>query len=279
MNSEKKLIVDKRISFWLAPFRYFYRMLAKCLPNDVMLKQMSFRGNEILLWAQEDIGKRLILTGSFEQDEICYIERNVRVSDICFDVGGNTGIYAMLFAKLTGARGKVYVFEPIRKNVLAIELASEINGFKNVQVFEGVASNENGVVMISTPEMDGAYTHIEKYNISSGMHEVRSITLDSFMANEDIKKIDILKVDVEGAEFEVLRGAKNILSNENVAPRLVMVELFSQFLEKFDASIPDILNYMNSFSYKPYYVQSDGSLVTYTNDDHDKVFNVFFLRS
>lgn len=278
MNFEAKLIMSKRIPFWLIPIRYCYRLLAKRLSRKVMLKQITFNDYEVLIWAQEDIGKKLLLTGSFERDEIRYLERNIRANDVCFDVGGNTGIYAMLFAMLAGERGRIYVFEPIRRNSLAISLAAEINNFSNVYVFEGVASSENGVVKITSPEMDGAYAHIVKSNDVLDCIDVKSITLDSFVQREGVHKLDILKIDVEGAEFDVLQGAAGILGNEKTAPRVVMVELFSQFLGKFDSSIPEILGYMHNFGYRPHYTRSDGSLAPYTSDDFDKIFNVFFLK-
>lgn len=278
MNFEAKLIMSKRIPFWLIPIRYCYRLLAKRLSSKVMLKQITFNGYEVFIWAQEDIGKKLLLTGSFERDEIRYLERNIRTDDVCFDVGGNTGIYAMLFAKLAGERGQIYVFEPVRRNSLAISLAAEINYFNNIHVFEGVASSENGMVKITLPEMDGAYAHIVKSNNVLDCIDVKSITLDYFVEKEGINRLDILKIDVEGAEFDVLRGAAGILGNEKTAPRVVMVELFSQFLGKFDSSIPEILEYMHNFGYLPYSARLDGSLVPYTSDDFDKIFNVFFKK-
>lgn len=278
MNFEAKLIMSKRIPFWLIPIRYCYRLLAKRLSSKVMLKQITFNGYEVFIWAQEDIGKKLLLTGSFERDEIRYLERSIRADDVCFDVGGNTGIYAMLFAKLAGERGQIYVFEPVRRNSLAISLAAEINNFNNIHVFEGVASSENGMVKITLPEMDGAYAHIVKSNNVLDCIDVKSITLDYFVEEEGINRLDILKIDVEGAEFDVLRGAAGILGNEKTAPRVVMVELFSQFLGKFDSSIPEILEYMHNFGYLPYSARSDGSLIPYTSGDFDKIFNVFFLK-
>lgn len=277
--SEQKRINDKRLPFWLRPVRKIYRALTRGLSRKVVLKQTSLYGCEVLVWANEDIGKKVLLTKAFERDEIHYLKQQIRQGDICLDVGGNTGIYAMLFAQQTGETGAVYVFEPIRRNTLAILLAAEINEFGGVRVFEGVAGSENGQVKIVIPESDGAYAHIKKHaNEMEGML-VRSVTLDTFIENSQLNRIDILKIDVEGAEFEVLQGARGLLACVERSPRIVMIELCTQFLADFDTSIDAVISYMGNFGYAPHYVDSRGKLHPYKTADMDKVFNVFFVRS
>lgn len=278
--SEFKRIIDKRLPLWLRPARFVYRILAKGLPRNMSIRQVKFHGCSMLIWANEDIGKKILLTKKFEADEIYFLKTQVRPGDICFDVGGNTGIYAMLFAKLGGPSGQVHVFEPIHKNALAISLAAEINGFAHrVVVFEGVASCQNGSVNIVIPEMDGAYAHIESRQKASGGILVRSVTLDTYIAQHGITRVDVLKVDVEGAEFDVLRGAASLLRESKSAPRIIMVEMSSDFLREFGASIPALLDYLAGFGYQPYYAQPGGTLVSYSSDDVDKIFNVFFVKT
>lgn len=278
--SEFKRIIDKRLPLWQRPARFVYRMLAKGLPSSMTIRQVKLHDCGMLVWANEDIGKKILLTKNFESDEIHFLKTQVRTGDICFDVGGNTGIYAMLFAKLSGPSGRVHVFEPIHKNVLAISLAAEINGFAHqLSVFEGVASCQNGNVNIVIPEMDGAYAHIESQQKASGGILARSITLDAYIEQHAIARVDVLKVDVEGAEFDVLRGAASLLGHSECAPRIIMVEMFSDFLNDFDASIPALLAYLAGFGYQPYYAQPGGRLAPYRSDDVDKVFNVFFVKT
>lgn len=276
-----KKIIDKELSWWAIPLRYGYRCMCGLLPNKMRIKQLNANGYEILTWANEDIGKKLFLLHTHESDEVEFYKQNIKRDDVCVDVGGNIGYYSLLFSKLSGSGGRVYVFEPIKRNSLAIELSAEINGLKNITIFKGVASNFTGEAHIAIPEQDGAYAHLINTEDAQSADSlpVASITLDSFVINNGVTKVDIMKIDVEGAEFMVLQGAKSIFGNALLRPRIVMVELVSEFLAQNDSSIQDVLTYMSEFGYQPYFATAGGKLMAYKHEDFDKVFNIFFLIS
>ena len=246
------------------------------MSNKPRLTQLTVNGYELLTWANEDIGKSLILTRRHEADEVHYFQKTIKEGAICFDVGANIGYYSMLFSQLSGTSGKVYAFEPLRRNSLAIELSAEINHFENIMIFHGVASKEEGFVNITIPEGDGAYAHISGREQVEQSFAVPSITLDSFVFQHSISRIDAIKIDVEGAELLVLQGAEKLLSDPGLRPRVLMVELVSDMLKTHSATIPMILDYMHRYSYNPYITSKNGELTPYTGNDFDKTFNVFF---
>lgn len=274
-----KQVFNKKIPFYLSPVRYFYRKFSSLIFREIKLVQITHNGLKYLLWAHEDVGKRLILQRRYEQTEMSAFSRLIMPGDICIDVGGNVGIYSLYFAKLCGFDGHVYVIEPIRKNRLVINLAAEINTLDNISVYPYALSNCEGVVELEIPSIDGAYAYMkpgvgEEVTNSLG---VRCLSLDCFLQEEGIDKVDILKIDVEGAEKLVLDGAVELLSDLSRRPRVIMIELVDDFLERFGSNVSEALSMMRTLGYSPFYADSDGHMSPFRDNDINRIFNVFFL--
>jgi len=280
--NDTKMIKDLRIPFWATPLRAVFRIAKKFFPNNSLLKQVSLDGIKYLVWANEDIGKKLILLRSFEKNETDAFKSLIKPGDVCLDVGGNVGYFTLNFAKQVGVAGKVFVFEPIRRNALIIQLGAEINGYaKNVEVVHTAVSNKAGSVSITIPSVDGAYAYIgqdDDASVSSVDELVDCITLDDFLVEHGLIGADIVKIDVEGAELLVLEGGASLFSSNTHQPRIVMVELVDEFLNRYDASIAKVMDLMASYGYKSYYAASRGVLVEFLERDYNKVFNVFFMK-
>jgi FkbM family methyltransferase len=275
-----KTIVNKKLPFYLVPVRFLYRKIASRLFKNVRLIQIERDSIKYLLWANEDVGKRMILQGGYEQSELLAFRKLIRNDDICIDVGGNVGIFSLNFAKCCGEHGHVYVIEPMRKNQLVIELAAEINGLKNMSVFRYALSDRDGEVTLEIPSADGAYAYIKSNHDKSGSEQlsVRCLPLGKFVNEQAIQKIDVLKIDVEGAEKLVLDGGKEIFLDNRRKPRVLMVELVDEFLGRFGATVLGVLAMMSELGYEPYYAQSNGELLPFDTKDINQIFNVFFLH-
>lgn len=144
---------------------------------------------------------------------------------IVFDVGANIGTLTLLFSNLAGENGKVYAFEAssqvfqqlkiicdasrrdyIHPNHLAM---SDSDGYLKLNIYEEKYSTWNTL----------ADRPLEKYGLdvrSIGCESVLATTLDSFCYKNNIDTIDLLKIDVEGAEFQVLSGAKKMLQEKRI---------------------------------------------------------------
>lgn len=275
---ENKLIKNKRIAPWAIPFRMLFRFINEKLFREPTIRQVNIRGIKYLVWANEDIGKKLIVLRSFEKNETDAFKKLIHSGDVCVDVGGNVGYFSLNFAKLCGNDGLVHTFEPIKQNAILIELANILNKFRNISVYRAALSDSEGEITLTVPELDGAYAYIQNSENGKPGEKVQCLTLDSFADQNGINRIDIIKIDVEGAEEKVLRGAINVLSDKSRRPRVIMVELVNDFLNRFDSSIDNVLEYLNNFGYEPFYAGSGGKLITYTKADHDYIFNVFFIQ-
>ncbi len=134
---------------------------------------------------------------------------------VVFDIGSNIGLYTIKQAGKAGINGKVWSFEPNPLSFERLKMNLEENGIRNAKAIKKAVSSKTGNVKFSVDfgvTTEGKLLHSSEAAISNKnvIIEVECITLDDFVIDNNVKKIDMLKIDTEGEEFEVLKGASNI---------------------------------------------------------------------
>jgi FkbM family methyltransferase len=151
----------------------------------------------------------------YEPHLLAQVERRLRPGDVAFDVGANIGIYTVLAAHLAGPSGAVYAFEPDPQNVRYLRGNVAANGLGNVQLFDAAVSCVEGE---STLYQDTTTTRTSSLLPDAWSPDpapripltVRTLVLDQFLPALD--RLDFIKIDVEGHEYEVLLGAQALLA-------------------------------------------------------------------
>lgn len=164
---------------------------------------------------------------------------------VFFDVGANFGLWSLAFAH---KMRDVYAFDPLPTNIESIKTNSRLNGFDNIEVVPLAVSDSIGEVSFTDP--GSGNTAVGR--MGNGTLTVPTIALDAFCAERGIERVNLLKIDVEGAEILVLRGATKLLSGES-APTLIF-ELDPQMPKNFGSSADEILNLVRSFGYQTFIV-------------------------
>jgi len=243
--------------------------------NDPLRISQVFIGKRCqFVWEKEHVGRKIILK-MFESRETKYFTENIKKDDVCFDVGANVGYYANLFSSLVGCDGKVVAIEPVSRNVRLIQLASSLNKTEDIlNIVCAGASDEDAKFYIST-EGDSSYASVQSERVTAAeMIECRK--LDTLCDELGIVKIDILKMDIEGWEYHALLGMEGILADSQRRPRLMMIELFSKYLNKYSSSIDEVCSYLSQFGYVSSVLDGKGDLIPFRKEHHDKIYNVFF---
>ncbi|MBI5450834.1 MAG: FkbM family methyltransferase [Gammaproteobacteria bacterium] len=262
----------------MRPLRAVYRYIKNSYRSREDIKQVNIGDNKYIVWANEDIGKKLLLTRSYEMAETAAFRRYVTAGDMCLDIGGNIGYYSLNLARFCGRQGHVYTFEPMQRNAQVIALAAEINGLDNISVIQQAVSNVSGTIALTIPEQDGAYAHISTRGLEQNAAAIECTTVDSFTEKNRLTRVDVIKIDVEGAEQRVLEGAAHLLGDSATAPRIIMVELVNHFLSRYGASVDQVIQLMGNYGYRPHYALNNGELAPFTPSDIDSIFNVFFIK-
>ena len=198
----------------------------------------------------------------------------MRDSDICFDVGGNGGYFSMLLARLAPL-GAIHVFEPIPLNAALIAANRELNGFPHIFISNCVLGDEAQTLNL-TVSADSAYSSLHDVGRSLAVATIpaRMITLDEYVKQHSIPHIDVLKIDVEGAEVLVIEGAAQHLSDVQRAPRVVLMELYQENMVSFGTSVEQALAAMTSFAYRAHTLSDDGQHLQPCADATSVVWNI-----
>lgn len=178
----------------------------------------------------------------------------IKRGDVVVDCGANQGVTTILFSKAVGTSGKVIAIEPLPWNVEAIRKSKELSSASNVIVIESAAGSVR-----SSAKM---HTHSVAGNIADdGTFQVAVMPLDDLVPGN----VDFLKIDVEGHEIEVLKGAKRILSNR---PRLD-IEIHCLSYSDRPAMVSEILRLVNLDQYRVFVqMEVDGPIVEYDANLH-----------
>ncbi len=195
----------------------------------------------------------------FELKETEWLKAQVKEDWVFFDVGANFGYYSMLASAASRGRARVYAFEPLASNCALIERNKSLNGFDGLRVFKIALSDREGEVGFFVPpdSCSGVGHIVEGDADSAGGHidTVQATTLDSFVAQHGVERLDFLKIDVEGAETSVLRGGRETL--RRFRPR-IMIEFFPEGLAKLNTSADELLALIHELGYDTFSITASG---------------------
>lgn len=136
------------------------------------------------------------LLGTSEPLEQETLARHLKPGDVFYDVGANIGFYSTIAARLVGASGMVYAFEPSPVSAQAVRENAARNGFDNVKVIEAAVSDFTGVARL----VEGRMAAMQRIEAGDG---VSVISIDEV---QNLRPASVVMIDVEGGEIEVLRG-------------------------------------------------------------------------
>jgi FkbM family methyltransferase len=149
----------------------------------------------------------------YEPETTQLFKRLLSPGMVVVDVGGHVGYFSLLAARLVGATGKVFTFEPDPTNYDLLVKNIALNGHKNILPTNRAVSNTVGSRELYLIGLDNGRhsTHRHPNLPEQGAVTVTATTLDAFLQEQGWPKVDLVKVDVEGAEFEVLSGMRRVL--------------------------------------------------------------------
>lgn len=228
---------------------------------------LDLEGFRLIADRTDYISRAIGTTGDYEPHLSGFFKRVVKPGMIAVDIGANIGFYTMLFASLVGESGRVLAFEPNSENCRAMLLAIEANRFRHVTLFPFALIDEMSALYFSPAiGSNGCILPSRKETLlDPNCVVVPGIRLDSIAP----LRIDVIKADVEGAEYRALRGAEETIRR---CRPIITAELSLDMLGRVSGVHGvDFLKWMKGIGYKPYLLGRNEA-ATEAIDDVDVFF-------
>jgi FkbM family methyltransferase len=206
---------------------------------------VSVRVGGDALWVdlRSSIGRGVFATGAFDEAVYRAAAAPLSKGDVVIDVGANIGYYALRFARAVGPDGRVHAFEVDERALRCLRRTLRHNAVAQLHLHELAVASSPGVLYLSETRESG---HTRAYAQGPG-RAVPCVCLDDHLAACNVDRVDLIKIDVEGAELQVLQGAQVTL--RNMRPRLV-VEVVGDALAMFGDSPHELANLLDGLNYE-----------------------------
>lgn len=253
----------RRRAYRLHPRSFYWNYHCHHYPDDPLIARID-KDLKARVWPGDVIGKSLYVSGLFERQEVQFIKHVLQPGMIFFDIGANMGFYSLIAAKRLGESGKIHSFEPNPRMFEELKYNIDLNGFSNVKLNCLALADRTRVARLSRYERGKeVYCSLSDRNFPGadiiGYDDVRVETLYNYVKKMGINRIDLIKMDVEGAELMVLQGALSLL--ESGVPRMIIFELAQINVAGFGYHCEEVLDLLRSFGYTIYKLDNDGNLI------------------
>lgn len=188
---------------------------------------------------------------SFEYDVLTLYKSLIKPGNVVLDIGANVGLFSLLGADLIGPdKGKIYAFEPAKDTFDALKKNIGLNNVTDkIELYALALSDKAGFVEMQTPSTNDSFVQKDAFAYIKNSDEKTGIeanTMDAFIEENKIAKVDLIKIDIEGAELLCLKGGINTLKNHQP---IVLFESFEPTCERFDYTVFDLLKFLADNNY------------------------------
>ncbi len=259
----------------LAPRKphWLLRQMAADLNYRIAVDTRLGNGMKIRVVWTDVIGYSIAVDGYYDIPTVRVIQELLKAGMTFVDVGAHVGQYSLLASGLVGKEGAVHSFEPepevfnlLRHNIL-------INGLHNVHLIGCAlgASPKDVELYVARPDNIGQTSLRQPTNFSGVQVKVQCRTLDDYAEEHGMNRINLIKIDVEGAELDVLLGARGVLSR-NPKPHII-IEFWEEFLQAYGSSCARVAEFLRGNGYSLFWIGETG-LIPYIPRKNGELFNV-----
>jgi FkbM family methyltransferase len=214
-------------------------------------------GARMRLDLSEHVQRWIYFFGVYEEATVGWFRGFVRPGMTVLDVGAHVGQYSLLAASAVGDTGHVHAFEPNPPTFERLSNNVALNGYRNVFTHRVALSDASGEANFFTPADDnlGEATLVE-YRSGLPTTVVRCLTLDEWVDDTAIGgRIDLIKIDVQGFEPQVIKGAKRTL--DRYRP-MIVCEFEERWLRVAGSSTTELKRMLNELRYQPHRITLAG---------------------
>ena len=225
-------------------------------------------GFDLWIHPNDEILSRSIVYDKIWEPETTKLIKNIiHEGDVGIDLGANIGYFTMLMANLVGTSGKIFSFEPEPQNFEILQKNIKQNHLKNVVANQSAIGDMNGKIKLYLSNTNAGWHKVfpkqfVDYEVSDKNIDVKICSLDKEFID---KKIDFIKMDIEGYEWNAIKGGKKILE-ENHDVKLIF-EFFPMALRANNVKPDTVLTYLLDIGFHIYAIDENMRLLDFSIDD------------
>lgn len=210
-----------------------------------------YDGLKLELVLGNDLSRCLYVDGEVDPNEFAYLGEALMPGMTVIDAGANEGIYSIYSRARVGCEGRVIAIEPSARERLRIERNKALNGMDDITVLPVALAERPGNLMLHVAE-DGHAGHNTLSHFAAGWVKAKSeqvisaTTLDAIVDEQELAQVDLIKIDIEGAELRALRGAERTMRRDHPA---LLMEVMEETLATQGASATQLLDYVKQHGY------------------------------
>jgi len=169
------------------------------------------------------LSRELAINHVHEAQSTDFLKTILKKDMIALDVGSNIGYFALLEARYVGNKGKVFAIEPSPRNSELLETSLQWSLFTNIKQYTNAIGSHNGIIdFIEAPQFNRSCVK-ELFDGQANSIKVKMVSIDSFVKTHRIKKLDLIRMDIEGYEWNALQGMKQTL--KKLKPKWLFIEV------------------------------------------------------
>lgn len=248
------------------PLRRFFARYNDCVTVT------NFDGNlTAMLCLNEHMQSQIFWNGYYSRDIVLLLDKILQPGMVAVDVGANIGEITMAAAHRVGPIGKVFAFEPMSSLYARLQQHLEVNGMSQVTAVKCGLSEQAGSAQLYSAaekyydgtENSGLGTLYASNSRATPTEIIEIDTLDKFIEGCDLTQVDLIKIDVEGAELSVLKGASTVLACFHP---YIIIEIQDEMSGEAGYEATDILEFLEQLDYRLYTIGRKGKLTPLSAD-------------
>jgi FkbM family methyltransferase len=200
-------------------------------------------------------------------EEVRFVWEFLKPGMVFFDIGAHHGFYSLLAAKRVSQRGRIVAFEPSVRERKRFELHMKWNGVEGVCLEPYAVSSATEPLRFYSVDSDFTMMNsLKRPRVEEAVHEniVEAVSLDDYVSKNDIPRIDLIKIDVEGGELEAFRGAERVL--QAIRP-VIVCEVLDWVTEAWGYAARNKIAFLKERGYDWFDFNADGRLSEHQERD------------
>jgi len=211
------------------------------------------KGLTVQIYLGNDLSRPIFVGGCIDPNEFAFLDSVMKDGMVFVDAGANEGLYSLFASRCVGPSGRVLAFEPSQREFRRLGCNIQLNGLENVHAVQAALAEAPGELELSIADP----SHAGQNTLGKFIYQVpllhtervQAQTLDGFAAESGLTRLDVLKLDVEGAERRLLEGSRKVL--RELRP-MILFEASDAALKEQGSSLPDVLEFLRLQNYRIY---------------------------